>query len=152
MAICWYCESFAEDPAAECGFCGATPLGSKPKWIAVLDSLPAPEDQTRSFVQWYVAWEIILVMLGLMYWPWWAALGALFIGLVVAAPFALASSILLEQAARLWLSTRSKLLQSSHQRGLFVLEEQTRVRLREDQEAFETLITLMTRERRCQDL
>ena len=152
MATCWYCDSFAENPSTECRFCGVAALGSKPKWVMVLDALPTPQDQTRSFVRWYVAWEIVLVTLGLMYWPWWAALGALFIGLFVAAPFALATSVLMEQAAQLWRSSRQKLLRASHQRGLFALEERTEARLRRDQEAFDTLISLIVRERRHRDL
>ena len=118
----------------------------------MLDALPLPEDQTRNFGKWFVAWEVFWVILGLLYWPWWAALGAVFIGLLLAAPAALASSILLEQTVRVWRSKRSKLILHSQQRGLFALEEKNKARLRADQETFDTLISLMTRERRCRDL
>ena len=152
MATCWHCDSFAEDPAGTCGFCGAPAPGSKPRWVAILDALPAPEDQAPHFGRWYVAWEIILVALGLLYWPWWAALGAVVLGLLVAFPAALVSVVLLEQAARIWRTARARLLLAAHQSGLFAQEEQTRARLRGDQEAFDALIGLMTREKRYRDL
>ena len=152
MATCWQCESFVEDPAAECGFCGAANAGLKPRWVAVLDALPVPGVHVSNFFRWYVLWEIILVALGLLYWPWWASLGAIFIGLLVAAPAAMTSIVLTEQAVWLWRFLRAKLVDPCRRRGLFALEEQIKVRLREDQEAFDTLIGLMNRERRYQDL
>ena len=152
MATCWHCDSFAEDAGATCEFCGVARLGAKPGWVAVLDALPAPQDQQPRFGRWYVAWEIGLIMLGLWFWPWWAALGAVFIGLLVAVPAAMMTVVLMQQMSRLWHAVRSRLLGSSRGEGLFALEEQTTARLAEDQEAFDTLVGIMNREQRHRDL
>ena len=152
MATCWYCESFAEDAGATCEFCGVAKLGSKPKWIAVLDALPAPQDQQPRFGRWYVAWEIGLVMLGLWFWPWWAALGAVFISLLLAVPAAMMTVVLMQQMSRLWLAARSELLHSPQREGLLAREERTTTRLGEDQEAFDVLVGIMNREQRHRDL
>ncbi len=152
MATCWYCESFAKDAQATCEFCGVVRLGTKPGWVAALDTLPPPQDEQPRFGRWYVAWEIGLVILGLWYWPWWAALGAVFIGLLVAVPAAMLTVVLLQQVSRLWLAARSQLLRPNRAAGLFALEEQTTARLGEDQEAFDALVDIMNRERRCHDL
>lgn len=154
MATCWYCESFAEDGATHCKFCGTTHPAAKPRWLAVLDAVPLPDDKDGlpAFGPLYLTWEIIFVMLGLLYWPWWAALGAVFIGLVVAVPATLVTSVLAQQAARLWLTARSRLLRRTHRTGLFALEERTKQRLCEDQEAFDTLVGIMYREKRYRDL
>ena len=152
MITCWYCESCLEDGTAYCKFCGTAAPGSKPKWVAALDALPTPQDQSFSFGKVYVGWEIILVALGLLYWPWWAALGAVFIGLFAAVPATMMTVVLTQQMAQFWLATRARLLRPSQRKGLFALEEQTRNRLREDQEAFDALVGIITRERRYRDL
>ena len=151
MATCWYCESFVDEDGAICRFCGTAKPGSKPKWVEVLDALPEPQDQRPSFSRWFVAWELVLILLGLWYWPWWAAPGAVVISLLAAVPAAMVTTVLIQQLSRLWLAMRSRLLRPPG-KGLLALEAQTSVRLREDQEAFDTLVGIINRERRHRDL
>ena len=152
MATCWNCGAFNEESLEACNFCGADHPEAKPRWIAALDALPGPDDPVPHFGLWYLAWNIILFSFGLWYWPWGALLGAMFISMFIAVPATMLSAVFIQQLAKLWRHVRPNLVLPEQNEGLLALEAQTRARLQEDQEAFDGLIEIMTRELSHQDL
>lgn len=132
--------------------CGATTVAKKPPWVVALDALPGPQDDWPNYGLTYLVWFLTLACFGLWYWPWWAVVGTVIISLFLSVPATLLSTVAVQQLARLWQQARPMLIHEDTQGGLLALEEQSRKRLLEDQEALDSLIAIMNREQCHPDL